>query len=195
MRRLATVLLLATLVHGQDAAPAGPRQLIERFLATAEKGDPASMIKAGALFDLSDVAPPDRDTIGSRAATDLFNYFNHEPPGISTIPYEADGPTYAVRPGVVLTRLEEGSWRFSKETRKSAADLYDSVRQVKGHRSDVSTADTWLRDHMPEWLRGKAFLLAYWQWLGLLVLILVGLIASAVGFLLLPEKEIGRAHV
>lgn len=182
MRRLATVLLLATLVHGQDAAPAGPRQLIERFLATAEKDDPASMIKAGALFDLSDVARADQEDVSARAAADLFNYFNRKPPRFWDFPRRHDGPTLEIGE-VVLVKLKDGTWRFSKETLRKASDLFESVHQqeVKGDRSDVSTAEAWLRDHMPEWLRGKAFLLAYWQWLGLLVLILVGLIASAVG--------------
>ena len=182
MRRLATVLLLATLAHGQDAAPAGPRELIERFLATAKKGDSASMIEAGALFDLSDVPRPDRDTIGARAAADLFNYFNRKAPRIRDIPRKSKGPTHTIG-DVVLVKLEDGTWRISKETLQQATALYDAVRDqdVKRGKSDVSTSETWLRDRMPEWLRETTFLLANWQWLGLLILILVGLIASAIG--------------
>ena len=182
MRRVLALALLATVTYGQDKGPTGPRPLIEKFLATAEKGDAASMKAAGALFDLSDVTRADRELIGERAAADLYNYLIRQTfRFFRSIPSKADGPTYEVG-AIVLTKLEDGTWRISQETRQKAAELFESVREkkVQKGKADVSTSETWLRDAMPEWLRGKAFLLAHWQWLGLLLLILVGMIASAI---------------
>ena len=43
---------------------------------------------------------------------------------------------------------------------------------------------------MPDWMRNKVFLLAHWQWIGLLALILLGFVASAIGSLVF--FQIGR---
>ena len=191
MRQLGLLLVLAATVLAQEEkGPAGPRQLFlrfQRFAAEAAAGDDQALGRAGQLFVLDDVNRADRDAIGRRAAADLYNFLNRiEPAEGSSIPLLASAPwVYQAgeRGSIEGEKVADGSWRFSAKTRHEIAELLEKVRDraAQAGRRDITTSGTWLRDLMPAWLRNRVFLLANWQWVGLLMLVILGIIAGQIG--------------
>jgi MscS family membrane protein len=157
----------------------------------AVDGDDDALIRAGGLFDLSDLPSADRDDIGRQAAIDLWNFMSRIDDRFAweAHPSALEKSSYWIPTefgAVIAERTEDGSWRFSKETRQNIAEMYEKVagQKVKSGRGEYRDAGTWLRDRMPGWLRHRAFLLQHWQWLGLLALALLGMIAAAIGRLM-----------
>ena len=85
--------------------------------------------------------------------------------------------------GIVLSRGPDGSWKFSAATVKGIDALYDLVRDAPvlaglTDERQLSFA-LWLQSKLPEVLVANEFLgLEYWQWIGLLVLIVVGVLGD-----------------
>ncbi|MHC4957523.1 MAG: mechanosensitive ion channel family protein [Planctomycetota bacterium] len=187
MRRALTLVLLASVALAQaPKGPGHPRVLVERLMAEAERhaeGEDGALERAAALFELEDVNPADRESIGKRAATDLIQYLNRIEPPVAArdMPFEAKSPyAFLTEFGPIkCVQVEDGTWRFAKSTRQALPDLLDKVaeREARAGTDDVKT----LRDVMPAWLRRKVLVLANWQWLGLLALALLGFIASGIG--------------
>ena len=74
---------------------------------------------------------------------------------------------------VVVDQNDKGDWGFTYETVAIINDLYDRV----GDR-DVIEGRDWLMDLFPQVLQGRAFLLPYYQWICLLIVILVGILVD-----------------
>jgi len=184
-------------------APVGPKsprevyrtfhELMDRY---AEQKQPEDLHRAGRLFDLEDVLKGDQEYVADSAARDLLNFLDRSLRKINefllpskwteavyslTVPYRDAGGEIATAE-VELSRSPRGIWHFSKKTRLAANDLFQAVAHLepRSGRSGVSDSTTWLRDHVPNWMLGRKVLLQHWQWLGLLALILLGLIASTV---------------
>lgn len=89
---------------------------------------------------------------------------------------------------ITMVQDREGSWKFSQETIQALpgmlVDLRDSV--VADQLGDlqkpdlIHSPDVWLRLHLPKWVFRRAFVLENFQWLGLLITILAGLIADRI---------------
>ncbi|MHC4977142.1 MAG: hypothetical protein ACYTF7_11140, partial [Planctomycetota bacterium] len=80
---------------------------------------------------------------------------------------------------ITLTRGDDGAWRFSRETIDDIDNLYDSAASLDIITGvDEADLDYSIRIQrmMPEQLQGRAIGLYYWQWLGLLLLIFLGVI-------------------
>jgi MscS family membrane protein len=79
---------------------------------------------------------------------------------------------------VELTRDADGDWRFSAATMASLNELYTALaarESVLGVDEWSLETEPWLRKLMPVGLtRGRFLELEYWQWLGLLILALIG---------------------
>ncbi len=116
------------------------------------------------------------------------------------IPDTPDGKPYIFRQDdagvIVIARQNQGDrqgcWLFTKTTVKGIADLYDTLeaqaeQKIAARRAageDVQETDPGaaaprsfsmrMRKHIPDGLRNTWFLLAHWQWLGLVVLALLG---------------------
>lgn len=185
MRQALALLVLSALALGQDAeAPDGPKALFRAFFdlsRQAAAGDAEAMTRAGRLFDLSDVNRADRDVIGRRAANYLSQFLDRLEYPIAEweLPSRVSDPTwtYETKFGPILVaRVEDGSWRFSKQTRQGVEELYAKVAT----RTPRQGRESWI-DRLPAWMHGRVFLLANWQWLGLLALILLGYIAAFLG--------------
>ena len=81
---------------------------------------------------------------------------------------------------IELTRDSRGNWRFSSGTMAGIRALYSSLEPldsvIAADEASIAT-DPWLREHLPSVLVTGAILdVEYWQWLGLLMLALAGLI-------------------
>jgi MscS family membrane protein len=84
---------------------------------------------------------------------------------------------------IELERVGEGEWLFSRETLDRLPDLWEVVKDrdvVEGVEEAPQTPAMWIREQMPETLRGGGFILEYWQWLALAILIFVGVIVERV---------------
>ncbi|MFG0316865.1 MAG: mechanosensitive ion channel family protein [Planctomycetota bacterium JB042] len=187
--------------------PKTPREVFRRFDAAtsiyAESGDKEELHRAGRLFELDDVLKGDREYVGDNAARDLRNFLDRS---VEKVPFDKsyrwrraadDDKTYVyearyrdaegnVQSAEILLRKDEyGNWRFARETRQAAAELFGRVTHLEPRfGAGLRDATTWLRDHAPAWMHGRTFLLDHWQWVGLVGLILGGLIVSVLTRLL-----------
>ncbi|UCD75451.1 MAG: mechanosensitive ion channel family protein [Phycisphaerales bacterium] len=82
---------------------------------------------------------------------------------------------------IVFAKDDSGAWRFSAETVAAVDELYEKLRGqpvVASNARDERTLSSalWLEDHLPDWAMQRMLGLKYWQWLGLLVLIFIGIV-------------------
>ena len=176
---------------------ASPRATLFTFLdAMAQAQQNASAWETALqCLDLSQVNPER----GRELATKLLGVLNRlgkADPGEFPPEVSGDTFTYFPRPFVhnwvksiakprgelALARLESGWWVFSADTVAGLDELYDSVRhlQIK-HGVDERrlSRSLQLEGLMPESLRTNRLLtLKYWQWAGLFVLILLGIVVD-----------------
>ena len=181
----------------KNAARENPRQALRSFLKAAEAGldgDAEALANAIEGLDLSQVPQPLQKAQGPAAVTQLYTLLTHEVvklPAFSEIPDAPKGPDVVLyespkgRGAVTLARIR-GEWRFDAATVGALADMLDEVsarQQIRETKAKIqqereqSVAD-WVREKVPTTLRGRAFLLEYWQWGGLLALLLIGLVLN-----------------
>ncbi len=142
--------------------------------------------QAVAALDLSAVPESLRSLEGPELAVQLKDVLDRtariDPEDLPDVP---DAAPYRVleRPegAVVLDRGPNGEWRFTAATVAAVPELYRAlqgqavVAGVEEAPVDLSPG-LWLRSKMPAGLRATRFILEPWQWLGLLVLALVGIV-------------------
>ncbi len=84
---------------------------------------------------------------------------------------------------IALTRDDDAQWRFSRPTLDSIHDFAietESEETVAGTQLDKTTIQH-LRDAMPRSLKGSTTLgLEHWQWIGLFIVILIGVILDRI---------------
>lgn len=172
---------------------ASPRATMRTFLVGMERaanGDRAGLAQAAACLDLSGVNETLRSTKGPELALQLkqvidrVRYVTYD-----EVPDAATGDPYVFhrdaqgRGDIVIARQPDGRWLFTAET---VAALPALVRALE-HAAAVEGAtevpfhlapSLWLRERMPAGLRATGFLLEHWQWLGLLALALIGIVAD-----------------
>ena len=175
-------------------ALASPRATFASFLdamVAVKKGEGKRLADAIACLDVADIPAGAREESARKFARDLKVYLDKtELIRLETIPDKWDAPLYVWRRSgageVSLRRMDDGRWLFSKATRDALPDLLESVRGkqfVKGIEGgggvEVSLADM-IRAKLPASLARRSFLLENWQWLALVALILLGVIADRV---------------
>ncbi len=161
-----------------------PRATMMSFL-TAFYGQ-KDMDQAVAALDLSAVPESLRSLKGPELAVQLKDVLDRTKKIVpEEIPDSPDAAPYQVleRPEgkVVLDRQPDGQWLFSAETVATVPELFRAlegkkvVAGVEAAPAELSPG-LWLRSKMPESLRSTRFILEAWQWLGLLVLALLGIV-------------------
>lgn len=172
---------------------ASPRATIRTFLqgmAKAAEGDRTGLAGAATCLDLRGVNETVRAKKGQELALQLkqvidrvrFVVLEDVPDATTGDPYvfhrDAQG-----RGDVVVARQPDGRWLFTRETLDALPDL---VRALE-HLATVEGAtkvpfhlapSLWLREHVPASLKKTGLLLEHWQWVGLLVVVLLGVIAD-----------------
>ncbi|MET0047877.1 MAG: mechanosensitive ion channel family protein [Sedimenticola sp.] len=84
---------------------------------------------------------------------------------------------------VRIVRQESGAWLFERETIDKLPQILDELadkERVKGSETDTSYLP-WhirLRQQLPDSLKAETFLLPNWQWLGLFITIILGVVAD-----------------
>lgn len=149
-------------------------------------GDPLDL--AASCLDLSGIPSEARGVRGPELADDLKQVLDRTALiSFEDIPDDPEGAPYSIdvhprepdHPGrVTLAPADDGRWLFNRKTVEEIPYMLGAV----GDKEIVEGAVTegpkpfskWLREKVPESLQGGGFLLEPWQWLALLVLIVVG---------------------
>lgn len=190
----------------QEQAPqavAGPdrsnaRATMRSFLtamADAAQGKPVRIDDAVACLDMASIPSAVRTEQGRelvyqlKQTLDRIRLIQYE-----EIPDDPEGNPYVfVREAqgeIVINRSPLGLWLFTQATVESIPDLFranESRELVEGvvEAPRYLSPSATLRAFMPAWMRRVGFILEHWQWLALLVLSLLGVIADRAAFLFL----------
>jgi len=172
------------------------RETYTRFLRAASHAldDPQALALAIRCLDLSDIDEEDRDLYGrvyvSQLRTLLVKGTHARLDQIPNDPSAAPFVLYRDPAGngeVVLERIK-GEWKFAgRSLDQLQAMLAAQVERARAappppkakprpKPKTYAHASDWLRGHVPANMRGKAFLLEFWQWGALGVLVLFGLV-------------------
>jgi len=166
-----------------------PRATMMSFLG-AFYDDGGGIDQAVSALDLSDVPEAVRSVKGPELAVQLKNILDRtELIDPETIPDDPDAKRYvfltAPEGDVVIRRRPSGEWLFSPATVEAIPGLFRSVENkqvVEGVQvaSESLSPGLWLRSKMPRSLLRTVFILELWQWLGLLVLALLGVVVDRI---------------
>ncbi len=173
-------------VAAERANPRATMATFFRAFRRARQGAPGDPIQqAVESLDLSMLPLAARQAKGRELAVLLKDVLDKtERIDVDAIPDDPDGPPHVVvsRPEgeVLLVRQQDGEWRFSAETVARLAEMAEAladVAVVQGVEVAVRSISPalWLRSLMPTTLKKSAFLLENWQWLGILILVVLGL--------------------
>jgi len=196
---LASTCLQATAqdVGGPDLS--SPRATFETFLGSmiaVKDGEADRMRDAVACFDLSSVSAVVRDEAGPKLARDLKNYLDRvEYVRLGEIPVDVEGDRWVYRKTpngeISLERTDDDRWLFSTRTVEAMPNLRESVQGkavvagIEGGGGVSGDLAGWFRGKVPQSMRKTVFFLENWQWIALIALIFVGVIADWVVRLIL----------
>lgn len=172
-----------------------PRRTLQTFVegvhASVKRGETHRFAGAIACLDLSLIPEASRKEDGPLLAKTLYDVLARLwKIDWESVPDYAEGPAFRrvlARGGeeygvLELVHSANEGWRFSPSF---VADLLE-LRARTQHLPYLEGLDGawdwrfWLEDRMPERLKRVRFLLPHWQWIGLLVVILLGLVCGQV---------------
>ena len=167
-----------------ESARATMKTFLESFYA--EGG--ADLDQAASCLDLATLPPSIRNIRGRELAAQLKNVLDRTRLiNLEQISEDPDGPPWVLPvnedSSIVLAAGKNRWWLFTNSTVEALDQMQDEVEShevVEGVEETVGIISTaqWLRSKTPESLRGRTFSLEGWQWIGLLLLAIVG---TAVG--------------
>ncbi|MBR9975713.1 MAG: mechanosensitive ion channel family protein [Bacteroidetes bacterium] len=177
----------------------GPRDAFRSFLlamidysSTGNEDEASKAIaRATACIDLSGIPSALREQRGIEIARDLKSFLDrYELVDLEEIPERSDETQYLWRKPmagaeVSLGRDSAGVWRFSQRTVTSLPALLDLVSGravVEGVETTVApdTFADWVRSHVPESLRTRGMYLENWQWIALLLVVIIGIMVERI---------------
>ena len=175
-----------------DPKRESPRATLTTFLDAFKqprvgvKPDPID--EAVKCLNLKDVPVEYQEVKGFEIASDLLEIIDSvENFHIEEVPNSTIGEPFSVYSSqigeIVIARQPNGEWLFTKETIQSVPLIMVSVNaQTANHGSATLTQSEsvggLIRERMPDVLKQKLLSLERWQWLGLLILLIAGVIFS-----------------
>lgn len=197
----AAVLMLSGTVVAQDlpkvtldlapvsAAHTSPRATMRTFLEAFYVDGGPELATAAACLDLATLPAEVRQLKGRELAGTLKQVIDRSRlVRFEEIPGDSQGPPYVFlrrnEGEIVIDRTESGEWLFTGATVAGLDNLYralegrDVVEGVEREAPSAVSLATRLRGAMPPALRSKVVFLEGWQWLGLIVIILAGVVAG-----------------
>lgn len=183
------------------SARATMQTFIESFYGTAKEFGVDPMERAAATLDLSEFAERVREGRGETLAIKLKNVLDRiEVIDFESIPDDPEGDPYSIKvPGggrITIAPDEYGEWLFTPQTVAKIDDYFQQVQSrevVEGIEEEApQPLPLVIRSLMPESLRQGSFLLEYWQWLGLFVLALIGVVIDKLVTTLLEKGVTSR---
>lgn len=172
------------------SAQATMRTFLEAFDPAKRSSDENPLDIAAACLDLSEIDPELRTRLGRERARELKEVLDRTALiDIDSLPdvHDAEPWRLAIAPGddgavgdVVIAADARGEWLFTAETVARTPEFLralDAEEVVEGVTEALPmTPAMWLRGQMSPQMRERSFLLEYWQWAGLMALLLVGMI-------------------
>lgn len=167
-----------------------PRATMETFLHAMndiKRGETQRIDDAVTTLDLSDVSPLVRRERGRDLAWMLLEVMDRTRLiDTGRIPADRTGEPYLFaryKNGVIrIAPMEDGRWLFDRESISRLPLILDELSATKRIKGDDDVQYLpWhlrLRQQIPERLKQKDFLLENWQWIGIFVIILVGVVAD-----------------
>lgn len=200
-----TLLLVATLAVADGLTPtpvnsappelSSARATMETFLNAFYATDGADLKEAARCMDLSEIPAGLREAMSGDFALQLKDVLDRtELIDVSKISGDPNGPPWVLRVGeaakLVISRVEDGRWLFSRETINELGGLRDIAEErgvVQGVEKPVEekTVSGWLRSMAPETLRHRRLILEGWQWIGMAALLLLGFVVNRILLLFL----------
>jgi MscS family membrane protein len=178
-----------------------PRATMETFLGAFYTGVGPDLDRAATCLDLSGLSPAVRSLRGHELAGQLKRVIDRTRlVDLQSIPDDPDGRPWLFERydagSVVIARTAGGRWLFTRETIHDLWDIHQEVAEldvVEGVEQpyDVVTPAMWLRGVVPETMRQRLFLLETWQWLGVLLVIVVGVVLARI-FTALATASVDR---
>ncbi|MCW8905630.1 MAG: mechanosensitive ion channel family protein [Sedimenticola sp.] len=183
---------------GPPASLSSPRATMETFLHAMndiKRGDPARIDDAITTLDLSAVNKLVRRERGIDLAWMLLEVMDRTRlVDTQRVPDRSQGEPWLFaryRNGSIrIAPMQDGRWLFEGEGLASLPKILDELGdrgRVKGDAADDQYLPLHLRlrQQIPESLKRRDFLLQNWQWLGLFLIVLLGVVADKmVSFLL-----------
>ncbi len=174
-----------------------PRATMATFLHAmndAKRGKPERIEDAIETLDLSDVSSLVRNERGQDLAWMLLEVLDKTRlVDLDTVPDRKEGEPWVFeryRNGEVrISRTQDGRWLFDRETVAALPAILEEVARRETKVGGPGNAK-WLplhirlRQQLPEWLTQKTLILQNWQWLGLLLVIGLGVVVDRIAQLL-----------
>ncbi|MCU7919239.1 MAG: mechanosensitive ion channel family protein [Candidatus Thiodiazotropha sp. (ex Epidulcina cf. delphinae)] len=180
----------------REAIPTGlknPRATMETFLRAmndVKRGSPDRIETALTTLDLSAVNPLVRRERGGDLAWMLLEVLDRTRIiDLKTIPAHSEGAPYLFQNykygEVKISRNESGRWLFDRDTIAKLPAIMDEVATAKrvSGKDEEAGHIPWhirFRQKIPASLKTSTFLLQNWQWIGLFLTILAGVIIDKV---------------
>ncbi|MEW8505631.1 MAG: mechanosensitive ion channel family protein [Candidatus Thiodiazotropha sp.] len=178
----------------EDAIPdnlKSPRATMETFLHAMndiKRGATTRIEAAISTLDLSEINPLVRRERGEDLAWMLLEVLDRTKIiDINKIPQNSEGPRYLFKRydhgEIAISRNASGRWLFDSSTISNLPAIMDEVattERVAG-KSDEASYVPWhirFRQKVPQSLKQSTFLLQNWQWIGLLLTVLIGVITD-----------------
>ncbi|MCP4994948.1 MAG: mechanosensitive ion channel family protein [Gammaproteobacteria bacterium] len=181
----------------EEAVPVVPSVLKSPHATYSTFQDAIKAIKGGniqriedavATLDLSDINPMVRTERGAELAWLLVQALDKGGAvRLSRVPDNAEGDSFVLKKygsgTIQISRQGDGRWLFDKQTLANLPDLVleiTTTAREKGRALDDSYLP-WhmrLRQQLPESFLRTSFLLQNWQWLGLFLVVVVGVVAD-----------------
>jgi len=197
---LLTILPLATAEAGPEADLSSPRATMETFLSALHPpGD--GKVDVERAVDCMDLSALDAFTRKDPTATrdlalHLGEIIDHSRlMNLPDVPDGREGPPYVFARyhagPVVIERSETGEWRFAASTVAAIDEILPEARRNPLYARhgvvpfSVSPAEG-LHSLMPDALRRTGFLLEHWQWIALLALCILGILAERIVNAVIP---------
>ena len=199
----------SAVVESPTAAPApvpdafsSPRATMETFLTSFYGDEGPDLDRAVACLDLSGLSPAVRSLQGRELAGLLKRVIDRSRlVDFDTIPEDPEGGPWVFERydsgSVEISRADGRRWLFSRETVAALWEIHDeiSAREVVSgieESHDIVTPAMRVRSMVPETLRTRVVFLEGWQWIGVLVVILVGVITARI-FTAVAAAAVDRA--
>ena len=166
------------------------RATVGTFLTAFYGSDEPDLDLAASCMDLSGLPPTVRSIQGRELAVMLKQVMDRTRlVDMERVPEAPGGDPWVFSSSdagaVVVARQPSGRWLFTSDTVRQLPAMFAEVegREVVegvGRSPDVVTPAMWLRSLAPQALRERMFLLEGWQWLGLVLVVLLGVVVGRV---------------
>lgn len=193
------LLWAAPLTAQENSDRSTPRSAFRTFLVnmivyssdTTEAAKEQAIRNAVDVLDLSSIPPSLREDQGIDLARDLKSFLDrYELVDLDEIPDEHGSERYVWRKPmkdteIALVQDEDSLWTFSEKTVLSLPALLDMVQGrevIEGVEATVrpDSFSDWLRSKLPESLLNKGVYFENWQWIGLIIVVLLGVIVERI---------------